>query len=92
MKALRQPDKRWSLKIDAFPKKTKADQRSVLSKEHGIMIECSDKPPPPPSTTMGGRVSMVDKAAKARSDEIDRQLNEDRKRFNREIKILVLGP
>jgi len=41
---------------------------------------------------MGGRVSTADQAGKARSDEIDRQLEEDRKRFNQEFKILVLGP
>ena len=41
---------------------------------------------------MGGRVSIADQAGKARSDEIDRQIKEDRKWFQREIKILVLGP
>ena len=50
------------------------------------------RPRPLPSTTMGGRVSIADQAGKARSDEIDRQIEEDRKRFQREIKILVLGP
>ena len=41
---------------------------------------------------MGGRVSTVDQTGKARSDEIDRQLEEDSKRFKQESKILVLGP
>ena len=42
--------------------------------------------------TMGGRVSTADQAGKARSDEIDRQLEEDRQLFNRQFKILLLGP
>jgi len=41
---------------------------------------------------MGGHVSTADQAGKVSSDEIDRQLEEDRKRFNQEFKTLVLGP
>jgi cytoskeletal protein RodZ len=41
---------------------------------------------------MGGCISTVDqKADKARSDEIDKQIEEDNKRFKRECKILLLG-
>ncbi|KAH6897849.1 heterotrimeric G-protein alpha subunit, GPA3-like protein [Coprinopsis sp. MPI-PUGE-AT-0042] len=41
---------------------------------------------------MGGQISVVDqKAAKARSDEIDEQIKEDRKRFNRECNVLLMG-
>jgi hypothetical protein len=32
-----------SLKIDVFPKRTKAYQRSALSMEPGVVIECPDK-------------------------------------------------
>jgi len=46
---------------------------------------------PPPSMTMGGYVSTVDQAGKARSDEIDRQLEEDCQQFKKELEILVLG-
>ena len=56
------------------------------------VIECPDHHPPPPSTTMGGCVSTADQAGKERSDGIDRQLEEDCKRFKRECKILLLGP
>ncbi|KAH6897864.1 heterotrimeric G-protein alpha subunit, GPA3-like protein [Coprinopsis sp. MPI-PUGE-AT-0042] len=41
---------------------------------------------------MGGYVSTMDqKAAKARSDEIDRQIEEDNRRFERECKVLLMG-
>ncbi|TFK20026.1 heterotrimeric G-protein alpha subunit, GPA3-like protein [Coprinopsis marcescibilis] len=40
---------------------------------------------------MGGCVSTADRSGKARSDEIDRQIDEDNKRFKRECKILLLG-
>ncbi|KAJ2916109.1 hypothetical protein MD484_g4302, partial [Candolleomyces efflorescens] len=40
---------------------------------------------------MGGCVSTADRAGKARSDEIDKQIEEDNKRFKRECKILLLG-
>jgi guanine nucleotide-binding protein subunit alpha len=40
---------------------------------------------------MGGCVSTADRAGKARSDEIDRQIEEDNRRFKRECKILLLG-
>ena len=41
---------------------------------------------------MGGCVSTVDqRAEKARSDEIDKQIEEDHKKFKRECKILLLG-
>jgi hypothetical protein len=78
---------------DVFQKRTKTD--AEVSKEPGVVIEHPDKPeplpPPPPPTTMGGCVSTADQAGKERSDEIDRQLEEDCKRFKRECKILLLG-
>ena len=40
---------------------------------------------------MGACVSTADRAGKARSDEIDKQLEEDHKRLKRECKILLLG-
>ncbi|KAH7883433.1 guanine nucleotide binding protein, alpha subunit [Phlebopus sp. FC_14] len=40
---------------------------------------------------MGNCVSAQDKADKARSDEIDRMIEEDSKRFRKECKILLLG-
>ncbi|KAH9485923.1 Guanine nucleotide-binding protein subunit alpha [Psilocybe cubensis] len=40
---------------------------------------------------MGGCVSTADRSGKEHSDEIDRQLEEDSKRFKRECKILLLG-
>ncbi|KAK7038332.1 heterotrimeric G-protein alpha subunit [Favolaschia claudopus] len=40
---------------------------------------------------MGACASSVDRAAKGRSDEIDRQLDEDSKRYKKECKILLLG-
>ncbi|KAH6897831.1 heterotrimeric G-protein alpha subunit, GPA3-like protein [Coprinopsis sp. MPI-PUGE-AT-0042] len=41
---------------------------------------------------MGGCMSTVDqKAEKARSDEIDKQIEEDNRRFKKECKILLLG-
>ncbi|KAF9047892.1 heterotrimeric G-protein alpha subunit, GPA3-like protein [Panaeolus papilionaceus] len=40
---------------------------------------------------MGGCVSTADRAGKDRSDLIDRQLEDDSKRFKRECKILLLG-
>ncbi|KAJ7268138.1 G-protein alpha subunit-domain-containing protein [Mycena haematopus] len=40
---------------------------------------------------MGACASQPDRASKARSDEIDRQLDEDSKRYKKECKILLLG-
>ncbi|RDB16234.1 Guanine nucleotide-binding protein subunit alpha [Hypsizygus marmoreus] len=40
---------------------------------------------------MGGCVSTADRAGKARSDAIDRQIEEDNKKYKRECKILLLG-
>ncbi|KAF9471706.1 guanine nucleotide binding protein, alpha subunit, partial [Pholiota conissans] len=40
---------------------------------------------------MGGCISQPDKAGKERSDEIDRTLEEDNKKFKRDCKILLLG-
>ena len=40
---------------------------------------------------MGACASVEDKAEKLRSDEIDRQIDEDSKRFRKECKILLLG-
>lgn len=40
---------------------------------------------------MGGCVSTGDRSGKERSDAIDRQIEEDSKRFKRECKILLLG-
>ncbi|KAF8176977.1 heterotrimeric G-protein alpha subunit, GPA3-like protein [Pholiota molesta] len=40
---------------------------------------------------MGGCVSQPDRAGKERSDEIDRTLEEDNKKFKRDCKILLLG-
>ena len=40
---------------------------------------------------MGGCVSQPDRAGKERSDEIDRVLEEDNKKFKRDCKILLLG-
>ena len=40
---------------------------------------------------MGGCVSQPDRAGKERSDEIDRGLEEDSKKFKRDCKILLLG-
>ncbi|TFK34414.1 heterotrimeric G-protein alpha subunit, GPA3-like protein [Crucibulum laeve] len=40
---------------------------------------------------MGGCVSTPDRSGKARSDAIDKQIEEDNKRFKRECKILLLG-
>ncbi|KAF8953002.1 guanine nucleotide binding protein, alpha subunit [Flammula alnicola] len=40
---------------------------------------------------MGGCVSTPDRSGKERSDEIDKQLEEDAKKFKRDCKILLLG-
>lgn len=40
---------------------------------------------------MGTCASQPDRAEKARSDEIDKQIEEDSKRYKRECKILLLG-
>ncbi|KAJ7319418.1 G-protein alpha subunit [Mycena albidolilacea] len=40
---------------------------------------------------MGGCASQLDRTSKSRSDEIDRQLEEDSKRYKKECKILLLG-
>ena len=40
---------------------------------------------------MGGCVSTVDQAGKARSEEIDKLIKDDSERFKRECKILLLG-
>lgn len=40
---------------------------------------------------MGGYMSTPDASAKERSDEIDRQIEEDGKRIKRECTVLVLG-
>ncbi|KAL0955378.1 hypothetical protein HGRIS_001626 [Hohenbuehelia grisea] len=40
---------------------------------------------------MGGCMSTADRAGKVRSDQIDKQLEEDSKKFKRECKILLLG-
>jgi guanine nucleotide-binding protein subunit alpha len=40
---------------------------------------------------MGACISQPDRASKSRSDEIDRQLEEDSKRYKKECKILLLG-
>ena len=40
---------------------------------------------------MGACASQPDRASKSRSDEIDRQLDEDSKRYKKECKILLLG-
>jgi hypothetical protein len=40
---------------------------------------------------MGACVSTADRAAKARSDEIDQQIEEDNERLKRECKVLLLG-
>lgn len=40
---------------------------------------------------MGSSISTPDTSAKEHSDEIDRQIEEDSKRFKRECKVLVLG-
>jgi hypothetical protein len=40
---------------------------------------------------MGNCSSVEDKAEKERSDEIDRQIEEDSKKFRKECKILLLG-
>ncbi|KAF8161674.1 heterotrimeric G-protein alpha subunit, GPA3-like protein [Crassisporium funariophilum] len=40
---------------------------------------------------MGGCVSTADRSGKERSDQIDKQIDEDCKRFKRECKILLLG-
>lgn len=41
---------------------------------------------------MGNCASQTDKDEKARSDLIDRQLEDDSKKFKKECKILLLGP
>lgn len=51
-------------------------------------------PPPAPfslSFSMGNCISAQDRAEKARSDAIDRQLEEDSKKLRKECKILLLG-
>lgn len=40
---------------------------------------------------MGGCISTVDRAGKAKSDLIDKQIEEDHKKYKRECKILLLG-
>ncbi|KAF9457025.1 heterotrimeric G protein alpha subunit A [Collybia nuda] len=40
---------------------------------------------------MGGCISTVDRAGKAKSDLIDKQIEEDNKKYKRECKILLLG-
>ncbi|KAG8968856.1 Guanine nucleotide-binding protein alpha-2 subunit [Tulasnella sp. 419] len=40
---------------------------------------------------MGGCMSVEDKAGKQRSDEIDKQIEEDSRKFRKECKILLLG-
>jgi len=40
---------------------------------------------------MGGYISTVEQTEKAKSDEIDRILEEDCQQFKKELKILVLG-
>ncbi|KAF5368159.1 hypothetical protein D9615_010198 [Tricholomella constricta] len=47
--------------------------------------------PPPPSPTMGGCVSTADCGGKAKSDLIDKQIEEDSKKYKKECKILLLG-
>lgn len=44
-----------------------------------------------PTLNMGGCVSTPDHSGKERSDLIDKELEEDSKRFKRECKILLLG-
>lgn len=44
-----------------------------------------------PSSTMGGCMSTSDRAGRQRSDEIDKMIEEDSKRFKKECKILLLG-
>ena len=40
---------------------------------------------------MGGCVSHVDEASRLHSEAIDKQLEEDHKKYKRECKILLLG-
>ena len=40
---------------------------------------------------MGACASVPDRAEKERSDEIDRQIEEDSRRFRKECEILLLG-
>lgn len=40
---------------------------------------------------MGGCISAVDRAGKAKSDAIDKQIEEDNKKHKKECKILLLG-
>ena len=40
---------------------------------------------------MGNCASVQDRTEKARSDEIDRQIEEDSRKFRKECKILLLG-
>jgi hypothetical protein len=40
---------------------------------------------------MGGCISTADRAGKAKSDLIDKQIEEDNKKYKRECKILLLG-
>ena len=43
------------------------------------------------TTAMGAYASVPDRAEKERLDEIDRQIEEDSRRFRKECKILLLG-
>lgn len=40
---------------------------------------------------MGGCISTVDRASKLKSDAIDKQIEEDSKKYKKECKILLLG-
>ncbi|KAF5322853.1 hypothetical protein D9619_002293 [Psilocybe cf. subviscida] len=67
----------------------------VLKQEFLASTATTPKPSRHPSphgeATMGGCMSTPDTSAKERSDEIDRQIEEDGKRFKRDCKILLLG-
>ncbi|KAF5378450.1 hypothetical protein D9615_007042 [Tricholomella constricta] len=47
--------------------------------------------PAAPSHTIGGCVSTAERVAKAKSDSIDKQTEEDSKKYKREYKVLLLG-
>lgn len=56
-----------------------------------IFPSLSHLPPSPPRPVMGNCTSTSDRQAKAHSDAIDKEIENDSKKFRKECKILLLG-
>nr|GAT55688.1 heterotrimeric G-protein alpha subunit [Mycena chlorophos] len=68
--------------------------RVMLTRQPRPFTACRRQSPPrrpSPPSPMGACASQPDRESKSRSDEIDRQLDEDSKRYKKECKILLLG-